>query len=99
MGYTLPWYSTYGIDDPAIAGGGVIACYLRRGDRFFLTYETTGRGVEASMAQQHLLDVTVFGRQESWEDSPEGWPQVPTYTKWRVDGRPVPSGPGRERRR
>ncbi|GIE95578.1 DUF899 family protein [Paractinoplanes rishiriensis] len=90
MGYTHPWYSTYGVDDPAIAGGGVIACYLRRDDRFFLTYETTGRGVEAIMASHKLLDMTVFGRQETWEDSPEGWPQEPTYSKWRLDGRPVP---------
>jgi predicted dithiol-disulfide oxidoreductase (DUF899 family) len=90
MGYTHPWYSTYGVEDPAYAGGGVIACFLRRGDRFFLTYETTGRGVEAIMASHKLLDVTAYGRQETWEDSPEGWPQEPTYTRWRKDGRPVP---------
>lgn len=90
MGYTHPWYSTHGVDDPAYAGGGVIACYLRRGDRFFLTYETTGRGVEAIMASHKLLDMTAYGRQETWEDSPAGWPQEPTYTRWRRDGRPVP---------
>jgi predicted dithiol-disulfide oxidoreductase (DUF899 family) len=90
MGYTHSWYSTYGIEDPAYAGGGVIACYLRRGDRFFLTYETTGRGVEAIMSSHKLLDMTAYGRQETWEDSPEGWPQEPTYTGWRADGRPVP---------
>ena len=90
MGYTHPWYSTYGVDDPAFAGGGVIACYLRRGDRYFLTYETTGRGVEAIMSSHKLLDMTAYGRQETWEDSPEGWPQEPTYTRWRQDGRPVP---------
>lgn len=89
MGYTLPWFSTYGIEDPAFAGGGSIACYLRQGDRFFQTYETTGRGVEAIMAQHKLLDMTVYGRKETWEDSPEGWPQIPTYSAWRVDGRPV----------
>ena len=90
MGYTHPWYSTDGVDDPAYAGGGVLACYLRRGDRFFLTYETTGRGVEAIMASHRLLDMTVHGRQEVWESSPEGWPQEPTYTRWRRAGRPVP---------
>jgi predicted dithiol-disulfide oxidoreductase (DUF899 family) len=90
MGYTHPWYSTYGVEDPAYAGGGVIACFLRRGDRFFLTYETTGRGVEAIMSSHRLLDMTAYGRQETWEDSPEGWPQEPTYTRWRRDGRPVP---------
>ena len=90
MGYTHPWYSTFGVDDPAYAGGGIIACFLRRGDRFFLTYETTGRGVEAIMSSHKLLDLTAYGRQETWEDSPEGWPQEPTYTRWRRDGRPVP---------
>jgi predicted dithiol-disulfide oxidoreductase (DUF899 family) len=90
MGYTHPWYSTYGVEDPAYAGGGVIACFLRRGDQFFLTYETTGRGVEAIMASHKLLDLTAYGRQETWEDSPEGWPQEPTCTRWRRDGRPVP---------
>lgn len=90
MGYTHPWYSTYGIEDPAYAGGGAIACFLRRGDRFFLTYETTGRGVEAIMSSHKLLDMTAYGRQETWEDSPDGWPQEPTYTRWRRDGRPVP---------
>jgi predicted dithiol-disulfide oxidoreductase (DUF899 family) len=89
MGYTHPWYSTYGIEDPAYAGGGYLACFLRQGDRFFLTYETTGRGVEPIMASLKLLDMTVHGRQEVWEDSPEGWPQDPTYTGWRKDGRPV----------
>jgi predicted dithiol-disulfide oxidoreductase (DUF899 family) len=90
MGYLHPWYSTYGIDEPAVAGGGNIACYLRRGDRVFLTYETTGRGVEAIMSSLKLLDMTVYGRQEAWEDSPDGWPQDdPTYSWWRKDGRPV----------
>ncbi|WFE44250.1 DUF899 family protein [Verrucosispora sp. WMMD1129] len=90
MGYLHPWYSTYGIEDPAVAGGGVIACYLRRGDRVFLTYETTGRGVEAIMGSLQLLDMTAYGRQEAWEDSPDGWPQAdPTYSWWRKDGRPV----------
>jgi len=89
MGYTHPWYSTRGIDDPAIRGGGDIACFLRREDGVFLTYETTGRGVEAIMGSLMLLDMTVYGRQENWEDSPERWPQDPTYSFWRTDGRPT----------
>lgn len=88
MGYTHPWYSTYGVDDPAVAGGGIIACFLRRDDRVFLTYETTGRGVEAIMASLKLLDLTVYGRQEVWEDSPADWPKDPT-SFWRRDGRPT----------
>jgi predicted dithiol-disulfide oxidoreductase (DUF899 family) len=90
MGYTHPWYSTYGVTDSPVSGAAAIACYLRRDDRIFQTYETTARGVEAIMASHRLLDLTVYGRQETWEDSPEGWPQEPTYTRWRRDGRPVP---------
>ena len=89
MGYTHPWYSTYGVDEPAFAESGAIACYLRQGDRVYLTYETTGRGVEAIMGSLKLLDMTVYGRREVWEDSPEGWPQDPTYSFWRKDGRPT----------
>jgi predicted dithiol-disulfide oxidoreductase (DUF899 family) len=90
MGYELPWYSSAGVDDPVLGEDfGVIACFLRVGERIFLTYETTGRGVEAIMATLHLLDLTAYGRQESWEDSPDGWPQRPTYSSWRRDGRPT----------
>lgn len=42
------------------------------------------------MVSHKLLDMTVYGRQEVWEDSPEGWPQEPTCSRWRRDGRPVP---------
>lgn len=89
MGYTQPWYSTYGIDDPAVAGGGEITCYLRRGDRVSTTYQTTDRGTESIIPSLVLLDMSVYGRQEVWEDSPEGWPQDPTYSFWRRNGRPT----------
>ena len=90
MGYTLPWYSAHGADDPVLGGDyGSIACFLRTGDRVFVTYETTGRGVEAIMGSLQLLDMTAYGRQEVWEDSPAGWPQRPTGAFWRRDGRPT----------
>ena len=54
---------------------GFYACYLRDGDRVFETYWNTGRGAEAGANSYHLLDLTVYGSQETWEDSPEGWPQ------------------------
>ncbi|GIG69895.1 DUF899 family protein [Phytomonospora endophytica] len=41
----------------------------------FLTYETDHRGCEVMMPALLLLDMGVHGRQETWEDSPEGWPQ------------------------
>jgi predicted dithiol-disulfide oxidoreductase (DUF899 family) len=45
----------------------------------FLTYMTTARGTEAILPVAHIMDRTCYGRQEDWEDSPEGWPQYPTY--------------------
>ena len=57
-----------------------IVCYVRDGDRVFETYWTTVRGVEAMDYSYALMDLTVYGRQETWEDSPPGWPQP-----WPVD--------------
>ena len=90
MGYTQPWHSSHGVDPSVFDRDfGRIVCFLRDGDRVFLTYGSTGRGVEAIMSSLKLLDITVYGRQEVWEDSPEGWPQRPTYSFWRRDGRPI----------
>jgi len=58
-----------------------LVCYLRDGERVFETYWTTLRGVEAMDYSYALMDLTVYGRQEPWEDSPQGWPQ-----QWQVDG-------------
>ncbi|MBO9555904.1 DUF899 family protein [Cellulomonas sp.] len=88
MGYTVPWYSVHGVDSPGISDGW-ITTYLRVGDRVFQTYETDGRGCEVMMPALQLLDLTVHGRGEQWEDSPEGWPQGPTQEWFRRDGRPV----------
>jgi predicted dithiol-disulfide oxidoreductase (DUF899 family) len=66
-------------------------CYLRDGDRVFETFWTTRRGVEAMDYSYALMDLTAYGRQETWEDSPPSWPQ-----RWdvspevaRADGRPT----------
>ena len=67
-------------------------CYLRDGDRVFETYWSTSRGAEAGATSYHLLDLTVYGRQEQWEDSPEGWPQPidpSAGDQFRTDGRPT----------
>jgi predicted dithiol-disulfide oxidoreductase (DUF899 family) len=68
-----------------------LVCYLRRGDRVFETYWTNGRGVEAMNNSYALLDLTVHGRQEWWEDSPTGWPQRwgAADDPYRTDGRPI----------
>jgi predicted dithiol-disulfide oxidoreductase (DUF899 family) len=89
MGYTAPWYSTHGSPDPFWRTDGTITCLLRRDDRVYVTHEVTSRGVEAIIPTLRLLDLTAFGRQERWEDSPEGWPQDPSYQFWRRDGRPT----------
>jgi predicted dithiol-disulfide oxidoreductase (DUF899 family) len=93
MGYRFPWYSARD-SDPALIDGrefGMIACYVRDDDgNAYETYWTTGRGVEPLMTSYHALDLTVFGRQERWEDSPEGWPRIPKgQHPWRLDGRPT----------
>jgi predicted dithiol-disulfide oxidoreductase (DUF899 family) len=66
----------------------MLACYLRDGDRVYETYWTTGRGVEAMAPSYGLLDMTVYGRQEPWEDSLAGWPQG-CGQQARTGGRPT----------
>lgn len=65
-----------------------LVCYLQDGDRVFETFWTNGRGVEAMDPTYGLLDLSVYGRQESWEDSPPGWPQRDEYN-YRRNGRPI----------
>lgn len=90
MGWTMPWYSTSpALDNPALSGGGPLRCYLCDGDNVYLTYETNHRGTEVLDTALRLLDMTAYGRQETWEESPPRWPQVPAGSWWRRDGRPV----------
>lgn len=53
--------------------------YLLKDSVPYLTYMTTARGTEAILPTAHIMDRTIYGRQQDWEDSPEGWPQYPTY--------------------
>jgi predicted dithiol-disulfide oxidoreductase (DUF899 family) len=78
MGWEMPWYSVPSSSVEALIAGrhfGMKVCYLRDGDRVFETYWTTGRGCELMGSSYAMLDMTVYGRQEVWEDSPEGWPR------------------------
>ena len=79
MGWDMPWYSAQDSIGALLAGRQLnrmhIVCYLRDADCVFETYWTTLRGVEAMDYSYALMDLTVFGRQEEWEDSPEGWPR------------------------
>lgn len=56
-----------------------LSVFFRLGDELFHSYSTYERGVEALTDSYSLLDVTPYGRQEDFEDSPPGWPQRPTY--------------------
>lgn len=76
MGYTQPWYSVRGLEEPIGGEMGYLASFLRDGDRVFLTYSTTGRGTEVANGSLALLDRTPYGRGEAWEDKPEGWPII-----------------------
>lgn len=95
MGWTMPWYSVPDESTGRLIAGrhfGILVSYLRIGDRVFETYWTTGRGNEVMAPSLALLDRTVFGRQEFWEDSPAGWPQrwgSRDGTAFRLDGRPT----------
>lgn len=98
MGWDVPWYSAVPSQDQLLAGRRVgmmhLVCYVRDGDRVHETYWTTLRGVEAMDYSYALMDLTVHGRQELWEDSPPGWPRVQgtpaDQVRLRSNGRPVP---------
>jgi predicted dithiol-disulfide oxidoreductase (DUF899 family) len=94
MGYDMPWYSARESEDALLAGRwfGMLVSYVRDGDRVFETYWTTGRGTEVMAPAYGILDRTIYGRQESFEDSPEGWPQhwVNNGSQFRTNGRPSP---------
>ena len=84
MGWTMPWYT---ITDDFDADFGVdewhgTNAFIRNGDRVFRTYFVNGRGDEALGSNWSYLDITALGRQEVWEDSPDGYPQTPPYTWW-----------------
>ncbi len=92
----MPWYSAQDSLDTLLVGRQIglmhLVCYLRHGDRVFETYWTNYRGVEAMDYSFALMDLTVYGRQEQWEDSPPGWPVRPIANaseRVRTNGRPI----------
>jgi predicted dithiol-disulfide oxidoreductase (DUF899 family) len=95
LGLDMPWYSVKDSAEALLTGRQVgsfhLVCYLRQGDRVFETYWTNGRGVEAMDNTYGLLDLTAYGRQEEWEDSPDGWPRPweVNASLHRTDGRPI----------
>jgi predicted dithiol-disulfide oxidoreductase (DUF899 family) len=83
LGLEAPWYSAQESAEALIAGRGfgMIVAYLRDGGRVFETYWNSWRSTEVMEPSYGLLDMTIYGRQEIWEDSPAGWPQW-----WQNDG-------------
>ena len=82
MGWDLPWYSSHGSDfnfdfDATNDHGEnhVASVFLRDGKDIYRTYYTDNRGVEHLGSHWTYLDLTPFGRQEPWEESPDGWPK------------------------
>lgn len=87
-GWDFPWYSSgrstfnrdFGVtveEDMEVPGMSV---FLRDDENnVYQTYATGGRGVEPLLVTYGFLDMTPYGRQQDWEDSPAGWPQTPTY--------------------
>jgi predicted dithiol-disulfide oxidoreductase (DUF899 family) len=80
----IPWYTItddfdkdFDVDD----WHGTNA-FIREDDRIFRTYLITARGDEQMGSTWNYLDITALGRQEAWEDSPEGYPQTPPYQWW-----------------
>jgi predicted dithiol-disulfide oxidoreductase (DUF899 family) len=98
MGWRIPWYSSFESDfnvdfgvGPETPQEGVyqdgenfgLSVFLRDGDEIFRTYFTSRRGAETLGPVWTFLDLTPLGRQETWEDSPPGYPQTPPYQWWR----------------
>jgi predicted dithiol-disulfide oxidoreductase (DUF899 family) len=90
MNWSIPWFSSAGSDfnrdfgvtsDRGETFG--LSAFIRDGDRVYRSYFTSGRGVEALGSVWTFLDLTPLGRQEDWEDSPDGSPQTARYRWWR----------------
>ena len=87
VGNKMTWYSSarspFGAEMGAPPGGGFqVNVFLRVGDTVYRTYNTQGRGTEQLGHIFGLIDLLPYGRQEEWQDSPEDWPQSPTYSRW-----------------
>ena len=84
MGWEMPWYTiTDGFDtDFGVKEWHGHNVFFRDGERVFRTYFINNRGDEAMGSTWSYLDITPLGRQETWEDSPEGYPQNPPYKWW-----------------
>ena len=93
MGWDMPWYT---ITDSFDADFGVDQwhghnTFIRDGERVFRTYFINSRGDEAMGTVWSYLDMTALGRQETWEDSPDGYPQERPYKWWNWNESYIPN--------
>jgi predicted dithiol-disulfide oxidoreductase (DUF899 family) len=90
MGWTrIPWYSLtddFDVDFGVDQMHGTNA-FIRHDDQVYRTYFVSDRGDEQMGGTWNYLDITALGRQEQWEDSPEGYPQTPAYQWWNYHDR------------
>src|SRR6266487_4069232 len=84
MGWEMPWYTItddfdkdFGVDEWHATN-----VFIRDGDNVYRTYFINNRGDEAMGSTWTYIDITPLGRQETWEDSPKGYPQTPPYKWW-----------------
>jgi predicted dithiol-disulfide oxidoreductase (DUF899 family) len=87
VGNKMSWYSTanspFGADVGAPPRAGfALNVFLRDGEDVYRTWHTDGRGLEQLSHVFPLMDVLPYGRQETREDSPAGWPQGETGAGW-----------------
>jgi predicted dithiol-disulfide oxidoreductase (DUF899 family) len=84
MRWDVPWYTlTDGFDaDFGVDEWHGTNAFFRDGERIFRAYFVNNRGDEAMGTTWSYLDITALGRQEEWEDSPEGYPQTTPYQWW-----------------
>jgi len=80
----IPWYT---ITDSFDADFGVDEwhghnAFIRDGDKIYRTYFINWRGDEAMGTVWSYLDMTALGRQETWEDLPDGYPRSRPYKWW-----------------
>jgi len=97
MGWDMPWYTMltdFDVDFGVDEWHGTNA-FIRDGDNVFRTYFINARGDEALGSTWSYLDITALGRQEEWEDSPEGYPQTPPYDWWIWHDEPGTTDPSR----
>lgn len=87
LGWTMPFYSTSGDLNRDFFNNGDFGLnvFYRQDGNIYRTYYSTGRGVEKLGTIWTFLDITPLGRQETWEDSPEGVPQTEPYRWWRLN--------------